>query len=246
MTEINETHTPINLTEEVWSTVVKYFTQKPRENRPVINVEIEECETDALVDSGSQVSLLDSTLWNQMKTMNNMLHLSNVSSLLKAANGSPIKPLGGCVCTVKIGRSLYKLSFIIVEGLKCQCLIGADIMCEIGMQIDMKNKKISVEGPIILRNKRKIVMECYSEKIHSFEVSKTDLNGKNVIVTENCQQGLVTLNGVCSVIDNEVKVLMCNPTEQTIVVDQFDILMTVERENERNAVICNDIMAVPQ
>ena len=76
-------HTTVNLTEEVWNTVVQYFKEIPNDNRPNINVEVEGCAATALIDSGSQVNLMNITLWEQIKEENEKIQLQGVTTILR-------------------------------------------------------------------------------------------------------------------------------------------------------------------
>ena len=166
----------------MWSTVCQYFTQKDRENRPLIDIEIENCPTEALIDSGSQASLISIELWNELKKRNPNLTLGPAESSLKAANGSIIHVMGAKMFKTTFNNNVLQLTFIVVAGLKCNCLIGADIMDKIGMHLDMKNKKISIDGPLMIRNKKKLVVAANTEVCQPFELSREC--GKEVLVPE--------------------------------------------------------------
>ena len=225
----------------MWNTVVQYFKEIPNDNRPNINVEVEGCAATALIDSGSQVNLMNVTLWEQIKEENDKIQLQGVTTILRAANGSPIHVLGERKFMTGIRGISKGISFIVVTGLKCQCLLGANGMETMGMTLDMKNKKVHVEDDLCIRNCKKIVLEPCSEGLHEFEISHRGCDSAEVLVEERILDNqVVHQESLYCAQSDKVNILLSNPTNDKVVFEKYTTYLPADRKQKETTMICEE------
>ena len=84
-----------------------------------------------LVDTGAQLSIIPPRRCDK---------LCPSATVLIAANGSTIKTYGTRVLRLQLNTTIFPWEFIIADVNKP--LLGADFLCEFGLMVDMRNKRL--------------------------------------------------------------------------------------------------------
>ncbi|KII74834.1 Transposon Ty3-I Gag-Pol polyprotein [Thelohanellus kitauei] len=93
---------------------------------------------NALVDTGSCVSILDSSIYNGPGIIPKDLSFI-------AVDGHIIKPLGEAQVEFKLGDTIYSWPFVIMEKCNFNCIIGRDFIKSHNFTIDLNNPQILVK-----------------------------------------------------------------------------------------------------
>ena len=88
----------------------------------------------ALIDSGAQVSLVDSTLFEELRKKNLVTKI-NRKAHLQTANGQPLKVKGCVVMEFKVGQEQLKHQFFVVQGLSRKIILGKDWLTDNGVRL---------------------------------------------------------------------------------------------------------------
>lgn len=120
---------------------------------PRIQIWLQEIQTEALIDSGSQISCLsqeflkrNSVKFKECQT----LPLINVSAV-GATGGRPVKIREQIYVNIKIGNYSFKQVFLIIPGLTQNCILGIDLLKERSSTINLKEDYLTLsEGEEIL------------------------------------------------------------------------------------------------
>ena len=91
-----------------------------------------------LVDSGSDVSLIDWSVFENIPSKNILKILKSRSTQLNSASGHGIKSLGKATISMQIKGEHYKVNFILTKGFKFDVLLGSDFIYEHNATIDFQ------------------------------------------------------------------------------------------------------------
>ena len=109
---------------------------------------------NALVDSGSDVSLLELSVFHKIEKRNIATFLMNKTVPLKSASDHAIKSVGRASVYMYINGSRYTANFILTDGFKFNVLIGSDFMNDTKAKLDFGNNTMIIGNRVIcLRNK---------------------------------------------------------------------------------------------
>ena len=109
---------------------------------------------NALVDSGSDVSLLELSVFHKIEKRNIVTFLMNKTVPLKSASDHAIKSVGRASVYMYINGSRYITNFILTDGFKFNVLIGSDFMKDTKAKLDFGNNTMIIGSLVIcLRNK---------------------------------------------------------------------------------------------
>ena len=142
--------------------------------------------TSILVDTGSFISIINDTIFNQIKKNNADINLLPWDrGPLIAANNGQLTTLGKCVIDLKFGNSTQKVSVAVVKNCPYNVIMGINILFWL-------KSIISFEESCIIVDKVKIpVNYIVQNKMFIF-------NNKNVTIPPRCQlnvEGIVF--GIC-------------------------------------------------
>ena len=109
-----------------------------------------------LVDSGSDVSLIDWSVFENIPSKNILKIRKSRPTQLNSASGHGIKSLGKATISMQIKGEHYKVNFILTKGFKFEVLLGSDFIYEHNATIDFQ------KNVMIIKNKV-IILRCKSE-----------------------------------------------------------------------------------
>ena len=93
---------------------------------------------NALVDSGSDVSLIDWSVFDKIPSRNVVKFDRNTISPLTSAAGHVIETIGKTTVVMSMNGQYYVGNFILTKGLKFEILIGSDFIYDHGAKCDCK------------------------------------------------------------------------------------------------------------
>ena len=109
-----------------------------------------------LVDSGSDVSLIDWSVFENIPSKNILKIWKSRPTKLNSASGHGIKSLGKATISMQIKGEHYKVNFILTKGFKFDVLLGSDFIYEHNATIDFQKN-------VMIINKKVIILRCKSE-----------------------------------------------------------------------------------
>nr|CAI5822142.1 unnamed protein product [Callosobruchus analis] len=132
---------------------------------PIIKVKIQDIVLDAIIDSGSDVTVVSEELYNGIKC--NRIPVLPVSGVaISTAVGKKRQRIKQQVClsVVLLGNEdiEFNLNCLIVPGLNCQLLLGCDWLLENKVKVDFSNNAIK-----IMRNNEYFSVAFNSEVMES-------------------------------------------------------------------------------
>lgn len=101
------------------------------DNRPFVEIEIFEIKIKALLDSGSNVTLMSSRLYRKLKLRYRCPLPTSI--VLKAANGKPLKVIGQVDLPFSFNNHTKVISTLIVENMTTKCICGMDFWSTFGI-----------------------------------------------------------------------------------------------------------------
>ena len=118
---------------------------------PSIFVKIQGVKTEALIDTGSEITCISENFFENNKNMlKNCKILPIVGTSLVGATGvKPIKLKHQLYADLNVNNETYSCVFIIVPKLNKNCILGIDVLKKLKGRINME------ENYVILRNEDK-------------------------------------------------------------------------------------------
>lgn len=179
--------------------------QRKRYTSPVCVVNVEDCiNILALIDTGSEVSCISETIFNQLIAKNkNIVTLPVVGVTILGATNKRSKRINKQVLlSIEIGAIHTEVVCLVVPELICELILGVDWLCQNGVDINFKAGTMNVGGTDVLPELlkidkittenvpleiRKITVEIADEKrevdlLNVFNISKHESNEK--LITE--------------------------------------------------------------
>ena len=114
-----------------------------------------------LVDSGSDVSLIDWSVFLNIPSKNILTIWKNEPTQLNSASGHGIKSLGKATVSMQIKEEHNKLNFILTKVFKFDVLLGSDFMYEHNATIGFQTNAIIIKNKVILL-RCKSELPCYN------------------------------------------------------------------------------------
>ena len=114
------------------------------QNSGFISCTVNNIEANCMIDTGSDVSIIDESFLKATKPPQNSPSPTNIN--LTGANGFPIEVVGKMCVDVKIGSQLYPVSFMVVRSFRHEMLIGKDFLNRNGVVVDFCNENIHMNG----------------------------------------------------------------------------------------------------
>ena len=122
---------------------------------------------NALVDSGSDVSLIDWSVFDKIPCRNIVKFARNNISPLNSASGHNIETIGKATVRMSMNGQYYVLNFILTKGFKLEVLIGSDFIYDHGAKLDFANNTMIIKNKvIILKSKNELCTCSLLEAVH--------------------------------------------------------------------------------
>lgn len=123
------------------SSIMSLACLLPKDPRPFVNCKVENQETTALVDSGSEVTVIDERLARKLKI--DLSLLTPTSIRLFGANGSPIFVHGICKVLIELGKSCrFRQDVLVTSNVTTGLILGADLLTQQGLILDAARKRL--------------------------------------------------------------------------------------------------------
>ena len=124
----------------------RVLTVGPSMGRPSVTVNIGKVRTRALLDSGSEVTLISGSFFRQIKNDPSVSVVRQNPLELFAANGSSLQNQGEVEIVFKITTKSFKRKFVVVPELGHSIIIGWDTMREENFILDAGAHTIHIGG----------------------------------------------------------------------------------------------------
>ena len=139
----------------------------------------------ALLDSGSDVSLLEWSIFEQIPRKNILKIWKNTNVPLSSASGHELKTVGKAKIYVYINNLRYTINVILTKGFKYQLLIGSDFIYDHKAKLDFENNTMIINNRVILLKCKHELVNCSllettgTELIRPYCVTHIDVRPRN-------------------------------------------------------------------
>ena len=139
------------------------------DNRPFARISVSGCKFEALFDTGSILTLVDSK-YRQTILAGGGKACKSPSINLCGAGGSPLETQGSCVAMFGFGKKRFEHEILFVKHLKVPCIVGMDLMEKAHITLDPGRNKIllsqnsnTITNPITLMTSKPLSILGNSE-----------------------------------------------------------------------------------
>lgn len=114
----------------------------------VITVKMEDCETEALIDSGAGASLCSTDFKERISSVVSHPQFNPGQNivLLDYTGTRRTRIEGEVTIPIRIREIEVYCSFLVVKGLNRNLLIGRDVMTRLNLELDFKNATANLEA----------------------------------------------------------------------------------------------------
>ena len=210
-----------------------------QEAKPYVAVSINGAKCSALFDTGADSSIL---AWNWFRRQRFGIKLNNATTQLSTASGESLAVMGTILLPVTIQGKTFVTSFLVVKGIKTNCIIGAKTMKDEKITLNMANRKIIIPGikPPIGSTVSCCTLLPKSETLVKVHVGQ---NKGTRLITEDSHlttERLSINEAVYHICDERLKVVVNNPTDMPIKLSRGTPLVNIspwqpvpEKENSQ-------------
>jgi hypothetical protein len=114
--------------------------------RPRVSVRFGKRYIPALVDTGADVSVISATLFQRLSETGHLEYwpklLHRPSMQLRSATGNMVNVQGKTSMLLEVGGRIIQQEFLVVSGVKTDCILGADFLHHNQVVIDSGEKKL--------------------------------------------------------------------------------------------------------
>ena len=202
-------------------TCLSVAQSEKKDCRPFANVKFDSFAINSLLDTGSEVTILD---FKSFCKLNTRPRLSPAPYALRSATGDPIPVRGMAKLEIEIANKRMVRNVCIIESRSQKCIIGADTLLEEKLNLEMGSKAIfSSTVPVV--NLESVSIEPHSEKVIRAKVST--MNGVGIVTSENAYM----VDELVRVDEGRSMVLVQNPSDHLLTIEKNDPLRNYERAN---------------
>ena len=108
---------------------------------PMIKVNVNGVEANALVDTGATVSVIDDD-FRQSHMALKMLPLVDAGLTVYSATDDVLPIMGFVELDLSVGRHSYLCKFIVVKGMRQKLIIGCNFMSEYNVSVNIGNERV--------------------------------------------------------------------------------------------------------
>ena len=232
-------------------TSMRYLGDK----RPVVNISVGGKPVKALLDTGSAVTLCNSSLLKQLKEHSTRQRKKNLD--LRAATGAPLCIRDIRKAEVHLNGHHTPTEIIFVDNLQVQCILGMDYLNQAGIIIDAGERKLLFKKPSKKQNRSEITnsfLICTEQDmtIHPMQESKVvfrtpdNFKGKGFVCSHPqlnedlaVMEGVIDSNGL-----DKCAVVVLNISQQIVQLPKKAPLAQLERCPENNCKSVNEVFTV--
>ena len=121
------------------------FGRRPQLSRPNAVIQLGDQTVNALLDTGSTVTLCDDSIRPTPGFNCRPLPLSLDLPILRAANGGQLPITRFMRVKITLGGKQLHHPVLFIKGLQVPCILGMDFMSRAQVIIDTQNQKIKME-----------------------------------------------------------------------------------------------------
>lgn len=217
------------------------------QSRNTIDVQIGIRKTKALVDTGSQITLVSQSFFQKSEYANSKLSRPDYD-VIKGVSNNTLPILGKLSLPIEMNHKILWTSVHVVRGLNQSLIIGMDFMEKHNVSIHLGSKTIQIAEannslPIVdkhhfARTAQKITIPANHEMLVPVKISR--LKCKQTVYlepTENINHMNLLAAKTITRIQNQRGVLkICNPTEEEIILNNNAIVASVECVNTHDII----------
>jgi len=131
----------INAFSKMWGSFLFCVTlgfAKSASPRPLLPVRVANEDLQALCDTGAEISALNYSL---CKRLGLKRFLRKTAGRVQSADGSELGIKGALTLPVVVGPREVMHDFLVIKGLRTECILGADFMATHGLVLDMDGQR---------------------------------------------------------------------------------------------------------
>jgi len=214
--------------------------QVAAQRRPMVTISVNGITTQALVDTGAEISAISSRLYRQFSPQPS---LKPSPFVLKAANGSKIHSQGRASFTLSLGRGPpIRHQVEVLPSLSLDCLLGADLLAAHGVKIDAaagrllapketseherKGAPLPTQEPFVARTLATRSIPALSEALVECNVPPSFID--KTVVTSRLHPEVPSPEGIFAVHKTRLKIPVWNPLPYPVTLDADDPLVLAE------------------
>lgn len=211
----------------------------PLQTKNTISIHVGLTRTNALVDTGSQLTLASETFLQNSQFKNMQLERPDYD-VIKGVGGKYLQILGKTHLPIQIDHKTVNTKIHIVKGLHQSVIIGLDFLEKHHAKIDLASKTIEISEcnatvtfqtrSHFARTMGKTVIPPKHEAIIPVKISR--LNHNQTILLEPCEslinKSILGAKTISKINKQKASMKICNPTDKEITLPNQSIVGTVE------------------
>jgi predicted aspartyl protease len=148
---------------------------KQRNEGIFVKGRIGDVKTTILVDTGSSLTIVNPTLFNEINP-DNKIKLTKTNVRLRTAKGDDIPVLGECLLSIMLESKEFSHNCIIAQ-IENRCILGVDFMSKFSCNICMKEQVIRIQG---------IDIPYFCDRFATVDESRVILS-EDIIIPPSCE-----------------------------------------------------------
>ena len=239
---------------------IKVVNYVRKENPPTCLIKLQNTSTRALLDTGADVSILSNQFFKKLQGKGFQLKSAGVK--LRAASGAFLQVLGSIRLRFEVQGKCFRQTFIIVENLNRDCILGRDFLANYNCIIDLGDRTCTIGDlkiPICdLNQVRSIVRLTQDVEIAPYHLQTTFgkyhrkaglVHGQNISWHQTDQgflenePGLNVMNGVGTASSSrKVPITLVNQTGKWFQLKKGNVVAVIEKDEE----VLNDMQVLAE
>ena len=211
----------------------------PLETKNTITIHVGLKKTNALVDTGSQLTLASNTFFQKSEFKSQTLAAPDYD-LIKGVGGNLLQIIGKISLPIQINHKTFNTYVHIVKGLSQSVIIGLDFLEKHNAQINLGSRTIDISEVNITvpyetkthfaRTAEKVTIPPKHEVIVPVKISR--LKHQQTVLLEPADtladKSLLGAKSLSKIYQQKAAMKLCNPTDDEIVVGNNTIVATVD------------------
>ena len=222
--------------------------------RPYVNVNVLGTSTDALIDTGSNITAISENYYKQLYgplrcySINKSGKTNNVSG----ANGTHLEVMEQCLMPIIIGNKKFDQPTYVIRNLSCNFIIGIDFMKKSKMVINPVENTILIDGNNVSSTKQYLSEisscppnnDCYATKdylipshcIHAISIKSNDVMDGDYFVSNDNEKrdldALIVPPSVTTLKSGTGKIFIQNSNSYPVLIKRGNVISSMNRFTE--------------
>jgi len=141
----------------------------------------------SIIDTGSDLSLMDFRVYKQIGRKSIINYEQNVPILLNSASGHNIKAVGKVIVKMYINDIPYNTAFVLTTGFKFNILIGSDFIYKNKVKLDFANNTMLLNNKVVCLkpknelSKFSLLHVTSNQRVEPYSVAYIQVRSNNVV-----------------------------------------------------------------